>query len=71
LQREDLEFSVGSKATVWEVKDPLLNSAPMDPSEEDIRSTYNAGGGAASLVGGVSGSQMYGGARRYPPSAGY
>ena len=24
ITREDLEFSVGSKASVWEVKDPLL-----------------------------------------------
>ncbi|KAF5339301.1 hypothetical protein D9611_009833 [Ephemerocybe angulata] len=75
ITREDLEFSVGSKAAVWEVKDPLLTSAPMDHSEEDIRSTYHAGGGgAASLVGGVSGAQMYGGAaprRGYPPSPNY
>ncbi|KAJ3532763.1 hypothetical protein NMY22_g7612 [Coprinellus aureogranulatus] len=70
ITREDLEFSVGSKAAVWEVKDPLLTSGPMDPSEEDIRSTY-AGGGGASLVGGVSGAQMYGGGRRYPPSPNY
>ncbi|TEB29302.1 chitin synthase export chaperone [Coprinellus micaceus] len=69
ITREDLEFSVGSKAAVWEVKDPLL-TAPLDHSEEDIRSTYNAGGGA-SLVGGVSGAQMYGGGRRYPPSPNY
>lgn len=24
ITKEDLEFSVGSKASVWEVKDPLL-----------------------------------------------
>lgn len=69
ITREDLEFSVGSKAAVWEVKDPLLTQ-PLDHSEEDIRSTYGAGG-AASLVGGVSGNQMYGGGRRYPPGPNY
>ena len=58
-QREDLEFSVGSKAAVWEVKDPLLAGSYTD---EDASSNYHApsqqygyGGGAPSLVGGVSG----------------
>ncbi|KAH7908160.1 chitin synthase III catalytic subunit-domain-containing protein [Hygrophoropsis aurantiaca] len=54
ITREDLEFSVGSKAAVWEVKDPLLNAEP----EEDTASNYH--GGPASLVGGVSGQQLYG-----------
>ena len=65
-QREDLEFSVGSKATVWEVKDPLL----ANDFEEDTASSY-AHGVPASLVGGVSGRQIYqngaGGGRGYPP----
>ncbi|KAI0932800.1 Chitin synthase, class 7 [Taiwanofungus camphoratus] len=68
ITREDLEFSVGSKATVWEVKDPLL--AGGDYGEEDTASNYH-GGPAASLVGGVSGKQLYQnvgpGARGYPP----
>lgn len=34
-QREDLEFSVGSKAAVWEVKDPLLAGGEYD---EDVSS---------------------------------
>ncbi|TFK28441.1 chitin synthase export chaperone [Coprinopsis marcescibilis] len=69
ITREDLEFSVGSKAAVWEVKDPLLNaSTPMDHSEEDVGSAYHA---PPSLVGGVSGNQLYGGGRRYPPGANY
>ncbi|KAH8101410.1 chitin synthase III catalytic subunit [Cristinia sonorae] len=55
ITREDLEFSVGSKATVWEVKDPLL--AGGDDYPEDTSSQYH--GGPASLVGGVSGKQMY------------
>jgi hypothetical protein len=29
ITKEDLEFSVGSKTSVWEVKDPLL---PVSPS---------------------------------------
>lgn len=76
ITREDLEFSVGSKAAVWEVKDPLLNgSAPMDHSEEDVGSAYHA---PPSLVGGMSGGQLYGaggngggGGRRYPPNGNY
>jgi Chitin synthase export chaperone len=73
-QREDLEFSVGSKASVWEVKDPLLaGGAPggMDYSEEDTASNYH-GGPPASLVGGLSGQQLYqkgGYGRGYPPSS--
>ncbi|KAK7688016.1 Chitin synthase, class 7 [Cerrena zonata] len=60
ITREDLEFSVGSKATVWEVKDPLL--AGSDYPEEDNHSSYH-GGAPASLVGGVSGKQLYQGGR--------
>jgi len=96
ITREDLEFSVGSKATVWEVKDPLLSGATgypggsaRDYSEEDVGSNY--GGYApppgvgnnnktASLVGGVSGAQLYNqksygaggrGGGGYPPAGGY
>lgn len=74
ITREDLEFSVGSKAAVWEVKDPLLaGAAGMGEYEEDTSSNYH-GGAPASLVGGVSGEQLYGSggkagyARGYPPS---
>ena len=69
MQREDLEFSVGSKATVWEVKDPLLAGGPDADYIEDTASNYH-GGAPASLVGGVSGKQLYGNAapgRGYPP----
>jgi len=74
ITREDLEFSVGSKAAVWEVKDPLLaaggpeygvpgnnypHTAHQNYSEEDTASNYH-GGAPASLVGGVSGAQLYG-----------
>jgi len=57
ITREDLEFSVGSKASVWEVKDPLLagsNNGPnlgagssggLDYSEEDNTSNYHVPGG--------------------------
>lgn len=70
ITREDLEFSVGSKAAVWEVKDPLLTAsvtAPGGDYEEDT-SSYHAG--AASLVGGVSGTQLYGGKQGYGGSQG-
>ncbi|THH03622.1 hypothetical protein EW145_g6134 [Phellinidium pouzarii] len=80
ITKEDLEFSVGSKATVWEVKDPLLaNSAGADYSEEDASSYFPGGAGApGSFVGGVGGQQWYGGrgavsgqpgGRGYPPSS--
>jgi hypothetical protein len=74
ITREDLEFSVGSKAAVWEVKDPLLSgtgAGGTEYNEEDVASNYH--GGPASLVGGVSGQQLYQkggyGARGYPPSS--
>ncbi|PFH46491.1 hypothetical protein AMATHDRAFT_7746 [Amanita thiersii Skay4041] len=67
ITKEDLEFSVGSKAAVWEVKDPVLapggaapgGGGPMGPGgmyDEDVSSNYHAPG---SLVGGMSGAQMY------------
>ncbi|ETW87721.1 hypothetical protein HETIRDRAFT_407264 [Heterobasidion irregulare TC 32-1] len=72
ITREDLEFSVGSKATVWEVKDPLLAGQNSERDfEEDTASNYH--GAPASLVGGVSGQQLYSkggyGGRGYPPSS--
>lgn len=82
ITKEDLEFSVGSKAAVWEVKDPLLAGAgAADYVEED--QSYFQGGTPASLVGGVSGQQWYNGrpagqgvpsmpgagGRGYPPSS--
>ncbi|KZV77448.1 hypothetical protein PENSPDRAFT_620915 [Peniophora sp. CONT] len=70
ITREDLEFSVGSKAAAWEVKDPLLAGQDSDPYIEDSSSAYH--GAPASLVGGVSGQQLYqqkgyGPGRGYPP----
>jgi len=65
ITREDLEFSVGSKATVWEVKDPLLAGGDY---EDDVSNYHN--GAPASLIGGVSGKQLYGNGgpgRGYPP----
>ena len=73
ITKEDLEFSVGSKAAVWEVKDPLLG--PNGDYEDDNQSNYPHGT-APSLVGGVNGQQMYAqrgyassnaGSRGYPP----
>jgi len=70
ITREDLEFSVGSKAAVWEVKDPLLSSGgggTMGGYDDDV-SAYHA---PASLVGGLTGQQLYqkSAARGYPPTA--
>ncbi|KAG6844874.1 Chitin synthase, class 7 [Tephrocybe sp. NHM501043] len=73
ITKEDLEFSVGSKAAVWEVKDPLLAGAGTSDYPEEDASNYH-GGAPASLVGGVSGQQLYspqgqkGGYRGYPPT---
>jgi hypothetical protein len=71
ITREDLEFSVGSKATVWEVRDPLLAGQESDSYGEDIASNYH--GAPGSLVGGISGQQLYQqkgyGGRGYPPSS--
>ncbi|EKM77066.1 hypothetical protein AGABI1DRAFT_115471 [Agaricus bisporus var. burnettii JB137-S8] len=73
ITREDLEFSVGSKLAVWEVKDPLLAGPGGPEYDEDTASNYH-NGAPGSLIGGVSGNQLYqkGGfpARGYPPSAG-
>ena len=57
---------MGSKATVWEVKDPLLAGADDRMDYADDASAYN---GPGSLVGGVSGGQLYQnvGGRGYPP----
>jgi hypothetical protein len=74
ITKEDLEFSVGSKAAVWEVKDPMLNGGNgsgggMDYSEEE--STYH-GGGPGSIVGGMTGTTMYGhGVSHGYPTQGY
>ncbi|KAJ9100928.1 Chitin synthase, class 7 [Naganishia adeliensis] len=67
ITREDLEFSVGSKASVWEVKDPLL-PPNLDYVDED-QSAYHGGGG--SLVGGVSGNSYYGNVGSLPRSNTY
>lgn len=57
ITKEDLEFSVGSKANVWEVKDPLL-PPNADYMEEDTQSAYHGAGG--SLIGGKTGNNFYG-----------
>jgi hypothetical protein len=71
ITKEDLEFSVGSKVAVWEVKDPLLAAnGPADYPEEESASNYH-GGAPASLVGGISGGQMYGAPTPSPRHPGY
>jgi len=74
ITKEDLEFSVGSKVAVWEVKDPLLagygSSGGGGASSQGggFGRGYGSGydndelhGPAGSIVGGTSGAQMYGG----------
>jgi len=56
LTKEDLEFSVGSKANTWEVKDPLL-AAQSEYAEDDAQSNFRGAGG--SLVGGYGGNSFY------------
>jgi len=74
ITKEDLEFSVGSKAAVWDLssKDPLLaggNGGVVDYAEDDTQSSYQ---GTASLVGGERGRDYYRpGHAGYPPSSGY
>ena len=58
---------MGSKATVWEVKDPLLAGDQDRIEYSDEASAYN---GPGSLVGGMSGGQLYAGGRGYPPPDG-
>ncbi|KAG6329664.1 hypothetical protein ID866_9425 [Astraeus odoratus] len=78
ITREDLEFSVGSKAAVWEVKDPLLTGGgPGADYEEDVMSNYHASstaGSGAHYGGGGKGAGYaqggYGNAQRgYPPTS--
>jgi len=72
ITREDLEFSVGSKAAVWEVKDPLLAGTPSDFAEEDASSMYNSSmNGASSYAYGPGGgySNKNQAPRGYPPSS--
>ncbi|KAB5593459.1 Chitin synthase export chaperone [Ceratobasidium theobromae] len=72
ITKEDLEFSVGSKQSVWEIKDPLLAPENNDYGVDDSKSAYGGPGSMyqghpGSLVGGVSGQQYYGGGHGYPP----
>ncbi|KAF8232992.1 hypothetical protein L208DRAFT_1423012 [Tricholoma matsutake] len=79
ITKEDLEFSVGSKQAVWEVKDPLLAqpTGALSDYPEDDGSNYH-GGPPASLVGGMTGQQFYNQnqnqraypGRSYPPTDG-
>lgn len=68
ITKEDLEFSVGSKASVWELsaKDPLLNSGPGALEYDDDQSNFH---GSGSLVEG--GRDYYRtGHAGYPPGNG-
>lgn len=70
ITKEDLEFSVGSKAAVWEVKDPLLNAnMAQEVAYSEEESTYH--GAPGSIVGGMTGATMYGGGSHGYPPQGY
>ncbi|EIW67946.1 hypothetical protein TREMEDRAFT_44955 [Tremella mesenterica DSM 1558] len=56
ITKEDLEFSVGSKQAVWEVKESLLPPNP-EYAEDDTQSNFRGAGG--SLVGGYGGTTYY------------
>lgn len=68
ITKEDLEFSVGSKVAVWEVKDPLLAPNP-EYMDDDSQSAFRGAGG--SLVGGYGGNAMYGNYQGYSKSSSY
>lgn len=42
ITKEDLEFSVGSKQSVWEVKDPLLGASDVDVVAPGSLSTHDS-----------------------------
>ena len=67
ITKEDLEFSVGSKAAVWEVKDPLLTGAGGSDYAEEDQSYYQGGGGGGQWYG--NGRGPNGPGRGYPPSS--
>ncbi|KAK7462717.1 Chitin synthase, class 7 [Stygiomarasmius scandens] len=64
ITKEDLEFSVGSKAAAWEVKDPLLVGGP----EEAMNSHYGGNYLPPSASFNTSDRKGSGG---YPPNGGY
>jgi len=78
ITKEDLEFSVGNKAAVWEVKDPLLANADAPGPDFEDEYPYQAprsgayGRAPPSLVGGYNGQQLYNQSsysKGYPPSS--
>ncbi|CDZ98386.1 Chitin synthase III catalytic subunit [Phaffia rhodozyma] len=59
ITKEDLEFAVGDKGALWEVKDPLL-ATPNPEFAEDDQSMYSPNkNGGGSLVGGYGGRDYY------------
>lgn len=76
ITKEDLEFSVGSKQSVWEVKDPLLGGGGNGadelgpPSLATHESSYGRTGSPGRLA---PGQQQHGGkgGMGYPPVGGY
>lgn len=71
ITKEDLEFSVGSKASVWEIKDPLLGQSDADtmgPGSFSTHESYARSNTSGKLApgGGMAKSGL-----GYPPSGPY
>jgi hypothetical protein len=64
ITREDLEFSVGSKAAVWEVKDPLLAPSGEYLDEDSTSDRYPYSGHNSSYHSAPP--NQYGGGGQYP-----
>ncbi|UZJ53519.1 hypothetical protein CBS101457_002839 [Exobasidium rhododendri] len=68
ITKEDLEFSVGSKQSVWEIKDPLLGPNDVDvmaPSSYSTHESYARSNTSGKLAPGTKSGLGY------PPNGGY
>ncbi|PWN92387.1 hypothetical protein FA10DRAFT_250697 [Acaromyces ingoldii] len=69
ITKEDLEFSVGSKQSVWEIKDPLLGPGDVDVvASSNTHDSYGRAGGAKLAPGAATKSP---GGLGYPPGGHY
>lgn len=76
ITKEDLEFSVGSKQAVWEIKDPLLGPSDVDVVGPPSLSTHESSWGrnnasSGKLTPGSFNVQSGKGGAGYPPPANY
>jgi Chitin synthase export chaperone len=74
ITKEDLEFSVGSKQSVWEIKDPLLGPNDVDvvgpPSLSTHESSYGRHNASSGKLTPGSFNTSSGKSSGYPPSSG-